>query len=551
MFNGWLSFAGTEILNEERTRTYVGEMLPTIQMPTLCRDESRNLAGLLDDEPYRTPLLDDAPWVDPDDPDTLGFLGVYPLSVSGLTDDTSTATVLQNTLEGGAIVGQRRGTKEVRVTALLMATSEASLSAGKRWLSSALGGGCDPCSPGELCFLVGTPGPDDRPVGEYVDTVLPSTSLLSSSAVYQSGSGTFKPTTTAQDVHTPRMSKPLPCDEIRWHWTISSATVGTTIILEAMGETGVVDSRAIAVPAAGGTYTITDRGIPSKFSYSRLRVTSAPGEQVVVPSVRMEYRSDPAEDACFTKYGRQLREVKRIGGPVTIREYEPSVGAMEQVEFSFAAQKAYVYGFEREVLSVEGATIKRNVRSADVFQLDKTVPACSVRKPAALVKDPDCPPVPTPPKANVTVTSCGPEPEFHASYALAIPDSVIPLWADVVPILSIRTGTAAARKVQVRFMPRPFETQAPVDLDPCSACGSFVIDYIPPHTTFVLNGMEERAYVKQPGNRVSDGGHLLSGMTSDTLFEWPILTCGTGYLAIIDTTTTGVAGFDLSVAVRE
>jgi hypothetical protein len=30
-----------------------------------------------------------------------------------------------------------------------------------------------------------------------------------------------------------------------------------------------------------------------------------------------------------------------------------------------------------------------------------------------------------------------------------------------------------------------------------------------------------------------------------------VLTCGTGYLAVVDISTSGVGGFDLSVAVRE
>jgi hypothetical protein len=264
----------------------------------------------------------------------------------------------------------------------------------------------------------------------------------------------------------------------------------------------------------------------------------------------MEFRTDPPEDACFQKYARQLRGVTCIGGPVTIQEYEPTNGAMETVEFSFSAAP-YVYGLPTSVLSVAGSTVRKDVRTADVFQLSKTVPICTLPKQPKLVVDPDCPPIPVAPRSNAAITSCAKDPPFHTSYALAIPDSLIPLWAEAVPILSLRTGAVAARKAQVRFMPRPFPTQAPVDLDPCSVCGEFVIDYIPPNSTFTLNGMEERAYITQPGGKVTDANHLLSGMSATTLFQWPVLTCGTGYLALVDITTEGVGQFDLSIAVRE
>lgn len=549
MFNGWLSFAGTELLNEERVRAYVKELVPTLKMPTICRDE-KDLAVLLDDPPYRSPMFDEAPWIDHDDPDTYGFCGAFPLSVTGLTDSTRTAQLLQNTGDGGAVVGRRNGAKEVRVSALLIATDEAALAAGKRWLSAALGGGCDPCEPADLCFLVGT-GADQVAMGDYVSSVLPSSILQGPPSYWQAGSGVFTPTNSGQSVDTPQAPTPLPCDEILWNWKITAASVGTTITIETFGEGGLTNTYSTTVPVTGGTFTVSDRGESLKRSWSRLRVTSAPGESVTIESVTMDYRTESPDDACFAKYARQLRKVTCITGPITVEDYEPTNGAMERVEFGFAAEMPHVYGLEQDVLSVTGSQIQINKRDAAVYELDKTVPACTVPKRAALVVDPDCKPIPLPPRSNVAVSSCAPDPDYLHSYALAIPDALIPLWSEAVPIMSIRTNSAAARKVQVRFMPQPFPGQTPVDLDPCSACGEFVIDYIPPHSTFVLNGMEEKAYIKQSGNRISDGGHLLSGMTSTTLFRWPVLTCGTGYLAIIDMAATGVGGFDLSIAVRE
>lgn len=550
MFNGWLSFAGNEILNEERVRKYASELLPTLRMPSTCRLENLNLAQLLEDEPYRTPMIDDAPWVDYDDPDSFGFCGVLPLSVQGLTDSSRTATLLQNSGNGGTVTGRRLAMKEVRCSALLIATSEASLAYGKRWLSSVLDGGCDPCEPADLCFLVGNG--NEEGFGDYTTSTLTSSLLTGPAPYWSPGSGVFQPSLASQAVETPRAPYPLPCDEVFWHWRFDAATVGTKVIIETIGESGVTNAITVDLPATGGIYTISDRGISERRTYSRVRVANAPGKSVTVHSVEMEYRTDNPGDACFNRYVRQLRRVTCIAGPTTITEYEPSNGALEVVEFSFAAAAPHVYGLEEEILSVRGTSIVKNKRNADVYQMSKTVPACTVKSArSTLVTDPDCPAVPAPPKPKVPKTSCKPDPDYHDSFALAIPDGLVPLWSEAVPIMSIQTNDAPARKVQVRFLPRPLPIQQPEDLDPCSACGEFVIDYIPPNSTFVLNGMEERAYIKQSGDRISDAGHLLSGMTSTSLFQWPVLTCGTAYYAIVDVAADGVGGFDLSLAVRE
>lgn len=558
MFQGWLSFGGTEILNEERFRAYQKELVPGVSMPTVCSDE-KNLAATLADAPYRTPMMDEAPWVDHDDPDTYGFVGAFPLTVSGLTDSTRTASVVENTVDGGAVVGRRRATKEVRVTALLMGDTEAALSAGKRWLAAALDGGCDPCEPSDLCFLVGT-NPDGVTMGDYVGYLIEPKDIYGPAEVWSPGTGTFTPTSSGQSLISPPSHVPLPCDEIFWHWRITSATAGTQIVLETVSETGVTVSTPYTLSATGGTFTVTDRGIAQKSSYSRLRVTSAPGETVVIGDVTMEYRAEPTEDACFRKYARQLRRVTCISGPVTIEEYQPTHGAMEKVEFAFTAETPYIFGLQQEVLTMiggkylsrtsSGAPLITNTKTAD-YRLTNTLPMCEPggNKPKPYT-DPHCPPIPLPPRTNVSTTACDPADPYKIGYALPIPDALIPTWSDVVPIFSLTAGGYGARDVRVRFLPRPLPTQSAEDLDPCSACGSFVIDYIPPHAKFTVDAAEERAYITH-SNIQTTANHLLSGVTSGSLFEWPVLTCGTGYFVILDLPENRITKFSIDLATRE
>jgi hypothetical protein len=157
MFTGWLSFAGTEIANAARLMAYRNALLPTLDLKD-CGD-CATFAEAMGDEPYTTPLADDAEWADPDRPESLGFLGFLPTSLSGFTDSTREAGVTQSLLDGGTVGRTRRGTRDMRVAGWLIGTSEAAAEAGFSWLKAALdGGSCADCEPGDdLCFLLACP----------------------------------------------------------------------------------------------------------------------------------------------------------------------------------------------------------------------------------------------------------------------------------------------------------------------------------------------------------------------------------------------------------
>lgn len=157
MFTGWLSFAGTELANTARLSAYRDALLPTLQLFDCgnCGD----FAEAMGDEPYTTPIGDDAEWADPDRPESLGFLGFLPTSLSGFTDSTRTAGKTESLLDGGAVGRVRRGTREMRVSGWLIGNSEAAAEAGLSWMKAALdGSSCADCEPGDdLCFLLACP----------------------------------------------------------------------------------------------------------------------------------------------------------------------------------------------------------------------------------------------------------------------------------------------------------------------------------------------------------------------------------------------------------
>jgi len=168
-FLGWMSLAGAEVWNIQRTLTYVRANLPTLDMSG-C-DECATLALALGDSPYKNnPVDDNAPWIADDEPDLNDFYGFYPMSMEGLYDHTLTATVTQMSGDGGFISTPRHQTKDIRVTGVLLARTQIALVKGRAWLNNALSGSrCLNSGPGcngdDLCFFATCPA--DSAEGDY------------------------------------------------------------------------------------------------------------------------------------------------------------------------------------------------------------------------------------------------------------------------------------------------------------------------------------------------------------------------------------------------
>ena len=105
-YDGYLALDGHEIINSERFAAYSSSLVPMLSvrncypcsgLPNVINRPTSALtrAQILRASAYRTPLLDRPEWFDPDDPDTWGFVGFYPLSVSGLDDATITTRVIE------------------------------------------------------------------------------------------------------------------------------------------------------------------------------------------------------------------------------------------------------------------------------------------------------------------------------------------------------------------------------------------------------------------------------------------------------------------------
>lgn len=160
MFKGYLSLGGNEIANARRAHAYVYNSGAGIPLRD-CED-CDGILPALGVEAYTSPLADDAPWFDPNRPETQRFYGFYPLDVQGIEDSTREADVVENVNDGGTVGSVRHGSRSIRVKGLLLAADELSLSAGMTWLRAAL----DPdecsdhggsCGGAQLCYWAACP----------------------------------------------------------------------------------------------------------------------------------------------------------------------------------------------------------------------------------------------------------------------------------------------------------------------------------------------------------------------------------------------------------
>ena len=136
-YEGWLRFGGNEVVNNERSRGIAS----TVDCPMFWLKGPRctTLQDALGDAEYTAANLADAPWFDGSLPDVSGrFFGVFALSVAGLNDSTRSASVVEGIDDGATIGRTRKGARQVRVRAMLLARGRDALDYGVAWLNAAL-----------------------------------------------------------------------------------------------------------------------------------------------------------------------------------------------------------------------------------------------------------------------------------------------------------------------------------------------------------------------------------------------------------------------------
>jgi hypothetical protein len=481
-WQGYFSYDGSEVINVTRTEQYAEHLNIGWFRPVFENDALPLMLG--DGKGYTTPLLDDAPWVDPDRPSSLDFLGVYPLDVTGIEDSSRTSEVVQSLNDGGVPGRIRHGTKAVVFNTVLLGATEAGAEYGFSWLKKVLLGG--PCGDSaewfgaEMCYLASSPDMEltegDRGVmAHLVGGMFMGGEWVQNEDIVLSGGNV----------------DPLP------NFTFEGGDAYST----------------------GGF--ITSRSWPFDWDASETQFI------------------DPEE--CLKPFIRTLSRVSFNTGPqITAKRDTSDGGAVWTVQFTavvgnpweLSVETPVMVGFldpEVEIPWAGGEIPVGGSIDLDGFIYPETDCVKSVYRP---IYDPLFPAVvPPPPPPDIPLGNYSP-PANWKRRQFTIPRQYVPLWGEVVPVVKVHARQGDTRNLRLRFYADPDGT-GDISEDPCAYCGDIVFSYVPQDHTLVFDAAGRTVYVVNPGGDTSRADSLVY-RTDGRPFEWPALTCGFGYVVTID-----------------
>jgi hypothetical protein len=141
-----------ELVNSSRAYAYTRQAgIPWLKECDDCPETSTVVPG--GGAGWMGPALDPAPWYDPQNPDTEGFLGVVGLEVTGAESSTRQAKVTQTIIGGGAVGPAYYAPKYLVVRALAIGADECGLQAGLDWMRYSTGATEDNCLGDTLTFF--------------------------------------------------------------------------------------------------------------------------------------------------------------------------------------------------------------------------------------------------------------------------------------------------------------------------------------------------------------------------------------------------------------
>ena len=595
MFDGWLTYAGTEVVNLERLMAYVrngyGPDGATVTSPV----EFDGLSEALGDTPYRTPILDLAPWYDPDDPATGDFAGVLPLAITGLDGTTRKVEVADRIGDGGVVGRPRRGPRTVAVSALLVARSDEGVDAGRRWLTDVLAHTCaGPGSTGDLTALVTIPDvttytPDDRalPVDHVIDpegdwlgiggvwdyngTFHPQSAVAVPVAGSLDGGTPFVTVDPSVDGGSPQATVDpgisggtpfgfpvmhqgqsilaAPVAEACWGsvtatWTITPGSEDVSISVGALDPQGrVLDQGSNDTILSGGSpaFDFTYEIHVSPWEQWRPAIWAASDSDITV-ELTLTYLPPVSPDECVNAFMRRYAGAVTVEGPTIAENLSlgPCAPLLQRVEWTWVVPDAYRYGVPVRLASdVPTTTSAPAFLAPGVARLRSTPTAVATDCDSPTPVTPPCAVNPcatafvAPPAAPVIVTNFPGVPTNFVRNQLALDSTAVPNRSQAAVTLTFNNGAAPKASIRVRVYQDPSTTP-----DECSFLSEFWIDYIDSDATLVLDGVSQSVYVVCDDDvTVLDAAAVVHGPNGEP-FEFPTLGCDLPYVVRVDVGTT-------------
>jgi hypothetical protein len=501
MFRQWFQYGETEVANNRRAAMYVKNGLKPvgafIEDCGDCTDLPTVVEGL---DEYRTPLLDDAPWVSLEQPDLNDFAGVMIREVTGLEGSTMQVSVEESVGDGGLVGARRATTRTVAVTADLVGRTPEATALGIEWLSAVLH---PPCSAGSDCAgdilhmfstcpvaCVGQTDPD----------------AVATSTTYFEAPSFLYNTDNTQVLGPVRGGV---CDDVTITWNVSTA-VGTMQVRAGWATPGggpIVLGPVVTVGTASTAVVLKTDSTPGFPDDWRAYLASVDGKPITVQTLVVSHRPVLTVEECVKPYRRTLHNVVTVDGPkvvqwLTLGDSDEG-STVARVEWTWAATDPHVWHDPIPILTtVQGKGTGAAAYKAPGVQLSA---AASVAVNATACARP-----------AVTATTCSDNPSGPLitlpPQAPVIPDAgvmdlaggnrtrrMFEVPAGVAPIgvgkLSWTFVNDALPKFGVRV--RIYEDIDPTFTQPseCTFVEEFTIEYLKGGQTLYIDGPGDDVYV--------------------------------------------------------
>ena len=248
---------------------------------------------------------------------------------------------------------------------------------------------------------------------------------------------------------------------------------------------------------------------------------------------------------------RSFFNVGLVEGPLVLSERQSSCGCgcstIMEIEFSLVAGNPHFY---REPIVL--ADCVGFPESTDCPWVESNDPAdCAEEEcpdPVPCTTDPNCP-TPTLPVIVTTSEECVCTPINPVETCVAVPASTWGRDFQGVPIFQVFSGSQPIYSTQIRIIQNSVGLTCDVLAeDPCLACTTIGIRFIPANSTLTIDGVNRRITIECPGGEVQPGEPFLTGG-----FEWPVFSCSDYCVcARVDGLTASEdACFSMSVVPRE
>lgn len=158
-YRGWLQYGTMELANAERAVAYLDNLACSTSVQVMNDDSWPDTHTFLGQPAYTTPANDGAPWFAPSIPESADFLGIWPMEINGLDSTQLNREVLESAGQGAVFGIPHAKAREIKIEALLLASTPEGGEFGLQWLNGVLRG--DACQefdqPRTLQFLDVTP----------------------------------------------------------------------------------------------------------------------------------------------------------------------------------------------------------------------------------------------------------------------------------------------------------------------------------------------------------------------------------------------------------